>query len=265
MYSPFQSALKYLSYYFTASNSRGHGIHSPFVFQFITQILNDKKDYSAYSTVGSLRKKLKKDNSVLTIEDFGAGSVLDKSIDRTIASIASHAAKPKKYGQLLFRMVKQYHPQTILELGTSLGITTAYLSLANPSANVLTFEGSKAISEKAKTNFNSLGLQNIKLIEGNFNDTLSAALLSLPCIDFAFIDGNHRKEPTINYFNSILSKINNSSIVILDDIHWSADMEAAWNFCKAHASITVSIDLFFLGILFFRKENFEKQHFRIRF
>ncbi len=127
MYSKFQLGLKYLHYYFTASNSKGHGMHSPFVFEFITRVLNDKTDYPAYSHVENLRKQLLKDQSVVTVEDFGAGSSIDKTNQRTIASIAKNAAKPAKFGQLLHRMVKHYQPQTILELGTSLGITTSYL------------------------------------------------------------------------------------------------------------------------------------------
>ncbi len=265
MFSKFELALKYIQYYLTASNVKGHGIHSPFVFQFITEILNDKTQYPAYDIVEVLRRKLKKDHTVLTVEDLGAGSAVDKNHQRTIASIANHAVKPKKFGQLLFRIVKQYQPQTILELGTSLGVTTAYLSLADPAATILTFEGSKAIAEKAKNNFSVLGLKNTRLVEGNFNETLDAMISSLPSVDFAFIDGNHRKEPTINYFNSFLPKTNNSSVLILDDIHWSAEMEEAWNYCKEHQAVTLSIDLFFMGLLFFRKEIREKQHFKIRF
>jgi predicted O-methyltransferase YrrM len=265
MFSKFELALKYIRYYLTASNGKGHGIHSPFVFQFITEILNDKTRYPAYDIVEALRKKLKKDHTGLTIEDLGAGSAIDKKKQRSIASIASHAVKPKKFGQLLFRMVKKYQPQTIIELGTSLGVTTSYLSLSNPSSTVVTFEGAESVAEKALENFNSLGLQNVRLVQGNFNETLGKAISSLSSVDLAFIDGNHRKEPTINYFTTILPKINNSSVMILDDIHWSADMEEAWNYCKEHQAVTVSIDLFFMGILFFRKEIREKQHFRIRF
>lgn len=265
MFSKFELALKYLHYYLTASNGKGHGIHSPFVFQFIAEILNDKTQYPVYDVVEDQRKKLLKDQTILTIKDLGAGSAVDKTQQRTIASIAKHAVKPKKFGQLMFRMAKHYQPQTILELGTSLGITTAYLSLADPAAKVLTFEGAKAVAEKAQENFNSLGLQNIWLVHGNFNETLGATISSLPSIDLAFIDGNHRKEPTIKYFNAILPKTNNFSLVIMDDIHWSAEMEEVWNYCKNHENVTLSIDLFFMGILFFRNEIREKQHFRIRF
>ncbi|HVT84568.1 MAG TPA: class I SAM-dependent methyltransferase [Chitinophagaceae bacterium] len=265
MFSKLELALKYIHYYLTASNGKGHGIHSPFIFQFITEILNDKTQYPAYDVVEDLRRKLLKDQTILTINDLGAGSAVDKTHQRTIASIVSHAVKQKKFGQVLFRMVKKYQPQTILELGTSLGVTTAYFSLANPAATIFTFEGAKSVAEKAKDNFNSLALQNIRLVQGNFNETLGATISSLPSVDLAFIDGNHRKEPTINYFMAILPKTNNFSVLILDDIHWSEEMEEAWNYCKEHQAVTLSIDLFFMGILFFRKEVREKQHFHIRF
>ncbi|OQY93853.1 MAG: SAM-dependent methyltransferase [Sphingobacteriales bacterium UTBCD1] len=265
MYPKIRSALEYFHYYVTASNSRGHGTHSPFVYQFITEILNDQAHYPAYDMVETLRKKLLHDKTVLAIQDLGAGSVVDKTGRRSIASIAKHAAKPKKSGQLLFRIVNKYRPQTVIELGTSLGITTSYLSLANPFANILTFEGAGAVAAIAKNNFSAMNLQNVQLVEGNFDETLRTGISSLPAVDFAFIDGNHRKEPTIEYFSLMLKKINSSSVVILDDIHWSRGMKEAWNYCKANPSVTLSIDLFFMGILFFRKENLEKQHFTIRF
>ncbi len=265
MYSAFQVAIKYLQYQFTASNGTGHGIHSPFVFQFITQILTDKQGYPEYARVESLRKQLLKDDTVLTIEDFGAGSSISKTNQRTIASITKNAAKPKKFGQLLFRMVKAYKPQTILELGTSLGITTSYLSLAKPDASIVSMEGAHEVAKVAKQNFKTLKLQNVELKEGNFDETLPSVIHQLPSIDFAFIDGNHRREPTERYFQQLVSKVNNESILIFDDIHWSREMEAAWATIYQHPAVRCSIDLFFIGIVFFRREFHEKQHFSIRF
>jgi predicted O-methyltransferase YrrM len=265
MYSKPQLLLKYLQYYFTASNGKGHGMHSPFVFEFITKILNDKIVYPEYKKVEALRNQLLNDNRILEIEDFGAGSVVDKKNKRSVSSIAKNAAKPKKFGQLLFTMVKHYQPATILELGTSLGITTSYLSLARPVARLITMEGSKEIAEVAKQNFRNLESRNIEIIDGNFDNTLSSVVRGLSTVDFAFIDGNHRKEPTERYFKELLAKTNNDSILVFDDIHWSGEMEAAWETIKKNAEVTCSIDLFFIGIVFFRKEFKEKQHFVIRF
>ena len=265
MYTPVQLAFKYLSYYFSASNGKGHGTHSPFVFDFITKVLNDKERYPAYKVVEQLREKLLNDHEELMIMDFGAGSGKDKSNKRKIASIAKNAAKPKKYGQLLYRMVQYYKPATILELGTSLGISTAYLSMARPGSHVISMEGSPAIAQYANKNFKNLGLQNIKIVEGNFDTTLEDTLADLSSIDFVFLDGNHRLQPTLHYFNKLLSKINNDTIIVLDDIHWSDEMEQAWKQCRKHSGVTLSIDLFFIGILIFKKEIKEKQHFCMRF
>jgi len=265
MYSTFQLGLKYLRYYFSASNSKGHGMHSPFVFEFITQVLNDKTNYPAYSQAENLRQQLLKDQALLRVEDFGAGSVVDKSNHRSIASIAKNAAKPSKFGQLLYRMVRRYQPKTILELGTSLGITTSYLSLAKPDAMITTVEGSASIAEIARQNFKTLQLQNVAVQEGSFDQTLSAVILNLSSIDFAFIDGNHRREPTERYFNQLLPVTHNDSILIFDDIHWSTGMEQAWETIQQHPAVRCTIDLFFIGIVLFRQEFKEKQHFKIRF
>ena len=265
MYSRFQTFIKYLKYYFSSSNGKGHGIHSPFVFEFITNILNDKVKKKEYAIVASLRRQLQQDHSVITVDDFGAGSGITKTNQRSIASIAKNAAKSPKYGQLLYRMVAHYQPGTILELGTSLGITTAYLGLAAPQANITTIEGAAAIAEVAKKNLQSQGLGHINLVKGNFDDVLPQILSKLPTIDFLFIDGNHRREPTERYFHSLLEKVNNETIFVFDDIHWSPEMEAAWHTIKSHTSVRCTIDLFFIGIVFFRKEFHEKQDFCIRF
>ena len=265
MYSPVKIALKYLNYCMTASNGKGHGIHSPFVFEFVTKVLNDKAFYPPYKEVEDLRRQLLKNKTILNVDDYGAGSTVSGTNQRTIASIAKNAAKSKKFGQLLYRMVKFYRPQTVLELGTSFGITTSYLAKANPGAKVITMEGAKEIIAEAKSNFRRLQVNNIELTGGNFDHTLPKAVAQLSTVNLAFIDGNHRLQPTIQYFNILLPKTNNFSIIILDDIHWSGEMEQAWKYCKDHSSVTLSIDLFFIGILIFRKEIKEKQHFVIRF
>ncbi len=265
MYSKWQLAGKFLKYYTTSSSGKGHGIHSPFVFELITRVLNDKKHYPAYDIVEGLRRQLLIDKAVLTIEDFGAGSSFTKTNQRTIAAVARSAAKPKKWGQLLFRLVKMQQPKTILELGTSLGITTSYLSLAKPDSNIITMEGAKDVADQAGRNFTSLGFQNISILEGDFDQSLSSVISQLLSVDFAFIDGNHRREPTERYFRQLLSKINNDSILVFDDIHWSREMEQAWDTIKDSPLVRCSIDLFFMGIVFFRQEFGEKQHFRIRF
>lgn len=265
MYHAPYLAFKYLRYYLTSSNGKGHGTHSPFIFDFITKVLNNKSYYTEYKKAEELRRQLLNDSRMFIIEDFGAGSAVLNRNKRSIKSIARNAAKSKKFGQLLFRLVKYYQPSTILELGTSLGITTSYLSLANPASKIITMEGAREIVEIAKRNFRQLNLSNIELVKGNFDDTLPDVLNRTSTIDFAFIDGNHRQIPTENYFHLLLPHLHNDSILVFDDIHWSKGMEQAWETIKRSPDVRCTIDLFFIGIVVFRKEFREKQHFTIRF
>ena len=276
MYSTFRLARKYLYYYLTAANSRGHGIHSPFVFDFVTKVLNDERAYPAYSTVEGLRYGLLRNGTLLEIEDLGAGSVhagkwtvgeketRSFSRSQSVASIARHAAKPPLLGKLLFRVARHYEPSTILELGTSLGLSTAYLSCGAPDARVYTVEGAPAVAAIAEANLRKLGLD-IRPITGHFDTVLPGLLAGMSAVELAFIDGNHRFEPTMRYFDMICSHAARSSVLIFDDIHWSAEMEAAWAAIKADARVYLTIDLFFLGFVFLREEFKVKQHFTIRF
>lgn len=265
MYNSFQLASKYLRYYITASNGKGHGIHSPFVFDFITKILNDKRHFYSYDRIEALRNKLLQTDRVIEVEDFGAGSSKHQSRERKVKDIARWSLKSPKYAQLLFRMAQYYQPQTILELGTSLGITTSYLAAANHAATVYSFEGAANVAAIAQNVFTALQLHNIKLSIGNFDHTLLPGLEQMPPIDLAFVDGNHRREPTVRYFNALLPHITEHSMIVLDDIHWSPEMETAWKEIIEQPRVTCSIDLFFLGVVFFNPDFKVKQHFVIRY
>lgn len=265
MYSSSQLAKKYLRYWLTSDNGKGHGMHSPFVFQFILHVLNNKSGYVPPAEIEQLRKVLLHDKRVLEIEDFGAGSRVVVNKKRQVSELANTALKPKKYAQLLFRLVSHYRPQIILELGTSLGITTSYFSAANPSAQIETIEGSRAIAGVAAENFEKLKLKNIQQAVGNFDAVLPGIIKKMPGIDLAYIDGNHRYQPTMSYFQLLLPAMHNDSILVFDDIHWSKEMEMAWEEIKQHPGVKCTVDVFFLGFVFFRKEFKAKQHFTVRF
>jgi predicted O-methyltransferase YrrM len=265
VYSHLQLARKYVRYYLQAANSKGHGMHSPFVFEFIERVLNNKNHYQPPQAIEFLRRELLRDKTVLEIQDLGAGSRISASKKRRVQEVAATAVKPCKFGHFFYRLVKHYQPNVVLELGTSLGVTTAYLAAANPTARVITIEGSGAIYQKAQKNFRQLGLQNIQGLQGNFDTVLPSVLEGVDRVDLAYIDGNHRYAPTMDYFHQLLPKTHNHSTLIFDDIHWSAEMEEAWNAIKNHPDVYCTVDLFFLGLVFFRKEFKEKQHFSIRF
>lgn len=263
MYSSFQLAKKYLHYRLTGSNGQGHGVHSPFVFDFIKNVLRDKKQYDCYEKIEAIRKELLSNNKTIEVEDFGAGSNVIKSNQRVIKDIAASSLKPKKYAQLLFRMIQYYQPKTIVELGTSLGVTTSYLASANADSKVYTCEGAKEIASIAKQNFHTLDIKNINVIEGDFTKTLPTLFADLQQVDFAFVDGNHRKKPTIDYFDQLLNLSTFSTILIFDDIHWSKEMEEAWAEIQQHPRVTLTIDLFFIGIVCINTDFKVRQHFSI--
>jgi len=254
----------FLSYKFKAINV--HHLHSPFAYELVKDVVNDKQCYPDYKKVSALREQLQKDCSEIMVNDFGAG-IGGKGyalILKSVASLYKNNSIRLKYGELLFRLVKYLQPANILELGTSLGISSAYMAIAAPDASIVTVEGCIGIAEKAAENFTMLGLKNIHQEIGNFDSVLDPIIDDMPKIDFAFIDGNHRKDPTIRYFESCLKKSHNETVLIFDDIHWSEEMNEAWKFIQSHPSVTLTLDLFQFGIVFFRKE-LSKQDFIISY
>ncbi len=265
MYNHFQLLGKYIRYRWSASSGKGHGIHSPFVFDFIKKVLLDKKKYDSYHVIEQVRKKMQADKSLIEVEDFGAGSSVIKSNKRVIKDIARSSLKPKKYSQLLHRMVRHYQPKTMVELGTSFGITSAYLATGKPDAKLYTLEGASSIENQARLNFEAMSLHQIELIQGDFSVTLPRLLEQCGNIDFAFIDGNHRLQPTLDYFEQLLKKSTPSTLLVFDDIHWSKEMEAAWKIIQNRPDVSLTIDLFFIGIVSVNPDVKNKQHFTISF
>ncbi len=264
-YNTFTLIYKYISYLWEASNGRGHGVHSPFVYAFIKNVLNTKSKGENVDAIELYRQQLLKNQKEIAILDLGAGADTKGNKSRTIAQIAKGALKPKKYSTLLSRIVAYYQPREVLEMGTSLGITTCYLAHGVPNASVVTMEGAPTVAQEALTTFKNLGYQNIQLIEGNFDQSLPNYLHNVSTIGIAYVDGNHRYTPTMQYFNLLLAKSDEHSIFIFDDIHWSSEMEKAWAEIKADARISLTIDLFYIGIVFLRKGNKEKENFTIKF
>lgn len=250
--------------YYLVKWKPAHSIHSPFVFNFYQNILHKKKHHAVFNLIESLRKDLLKDKRLIEIKDFGAGSLINSSRKRSIKDIAKNSSKSAKYGQLLYRITEYFQPTNFLEIGTSFGISTLYQTSPLLDSKMITLEGDPKTAQIAKQNFENSGRKNIELLQGNFDDTLSSALKSFSHLDYVFFDGNHQQEPTFNYFEQCLKLTHNNSIFIFDDIHWSDGMEEAWKRIQQHPQVTVTIDLFFLGLVFFRKE-LSKENFVLLF
>lgn len=249
---------RFFRYYFKAANK--YQIHSPFVFNFINEILENKENYYAFEELELLRKRLKKDHTLISVTDFGAGSQVANKKERKVSSIAQSAVSSPFFGQLLFKLIHHYKPQNIIEMGTSLGLTTLYQAKARQKARMITLEGCPNIAAKAQQHFKDFACSNAELKVGEFGKTLDKALEELPSVDYVYFDGNHRKEPTLTYFEKCCQKAHPDSIFVFDDIHWSEGMEEAWETIVADDRVRLSIDLFFMGIVFFRKEQQEKEH-----
>jgi len=238
------------------------GIHSPFIYGLISQCFRDKSKKGWYTQIENYRNSLLKNKTIISIEDYGVGSKSLHKSKRRISKIAKKAGVPLKRAQLLGRIIAFFNPKEVLEIGTSVGLATSVMSFANSSTNITTLEGCTSTANIAKEHFNKFELNNIKIITGNFDTTLTD-VIKQHTFDFIYFDGNHQKEATIRYFEQCLSNVHNDAVFIFDDIYWSKGMKEAWLYIRQHPKVIVTVDNYFWGIVFFRKEQV-KEHFVIR-
>ncbi|MEO0040797.1 MAG: hypothetical protein RL329_245 [Bacteroidota bacterium] len=264
-----------------------YNIHSPYVYGLAEALAEDNRLFYVFEEAEILREVLLKKAEQIPVADYGAGSLVNNQKERSIQSIAASALSSASECRRLFRIAHWCKPNNVLEMGTSLGISALYLAEGAAPAQVVTLEGAPAIAAVARENFNWFYDQSryksfrkitaktsghlnyfkpnttipIEVVEGRFENTLPKVLKQLKTIDLAFIDGNHRAEPTLQYFEMCLAHAHEKTVLIFDDIHWSEDMEKAWEAIRNHPKVTLSIDLFWCGMVFFRQESREKEHF----
>ncbi|MGI4020259.1 MAG: O-methyltransferase [Janthinobacterium lividum] len=255
-------ASNYLKHYFTAKSR--HGVHSPFVYELIDSVIYDFSAKGDYLPIEHIRQQLLQSKTKVTVVDLGAGSHINKDRVKEVHQIANNALKSPKMAQLLYRLVAHLQPKKLIELGTCLGVTSLYLHKANPSAQLTTIEGCQEIAAVAAKNFEVCDAENIKLLVGNFDVVLPEVLAKEQQIDFVFIDGNHTEEATLRYFDWILPKAYDKTVIIFDDIYWSEGMKSAWKKIKKHPQVSVTIDLFWIGLVFFKKDQV-KEDFKVKF
>lgn len=259
MLKRFQFAARYFKYLVKAKTKT----NSAFVNNLIEEVIKTDKQFYAFTEIEGIRAALKKNNATINITDFGAGSNINNSNQRRISDIATNSAKAPHLGQMMFRLINQYQPSNMLELGTSLGVSACYQIAANKNANFTTMEGCPETAKVAQKVLSNFKADNVKIKVGDFAKTLPEVLTGYTQLDYAFFDGNHQKQPTIDYFNQCLPLAKENSVFIFDDIHWSKGMEEAWETIISHPSVTVSVDLFWVGLIFFDK-NQSKEHYTIR-
>lgn len=258
MFFQIQSYLKFLWH-----SKNEHAVHSPFVFSLLTKCFYDKKFKPEYTILKKYRKTLLENKNFIEVTDFGAGSRIFKSNRRQISKIAQTAGISPKRAELLFRVTNYFQPSTILEIGTSLGLATSALALGDPKAKVVTIEGCPNTANVAQNQLADFDCKNVESVISEFESFLISENIQATNYNLIYFDGNHSKKATLAYFDLLLSTIDNDSVWIFDDIHWSEDMEEAWEIIKNHPQVKVTIDTFQWGFVFFRREQ-PKEHFIIR-
>lgn len=261
----FQLIKSYFTFVWQSKNQ--HGIHSPFVFDLVTKCFYDKLVYIEYGFLKNYRKSLLANKNDIDVRDFGAGSRVFKSNKRQISKIAKTAGISEKRAKLLFRVVQYFQPKSILEIGTSLGLATAALSLGNKKAIIITLEGCPNTISIAKKAFDASSFElhesKVEFLNTEFLSYLKTNNKQPTTNNLIYIDGNHTEAATLEYFELLLPTATNDSVWIFDDIHWSTGMELAWKTIQNHPKVTVTIDTFQWGIVFFRSEQ-AKENFVIR-
>jgi predicted O-methyltransferase YrrM len=251
----------YLQFLWKSKNE--HAVHSPFVFHLVTKCFYDKKPKPEYSILKEYKNSLLENKNTIEVTDFGAGSKVFKSNTRQISKIAKTAGITQKRAELLFRITNYFQPESILEIGTSLGLATSALALGNPKAKIITLEGCPETANQCQLQLQKFNINNVELIATEFSTYFKTQNPKPKTQDLIYFDGNHSKKATLDYFKLLLPTITNETLWIFDDIHWSPEMEAAWEIIKTHPKVTVTIDTFQWGLVFFRKEQ-PKEHFVIR-
>lgn len=251
-----------LSFYFKAKSKRQIQQY-PFLYNFMQEVVDDDRYYYVFDTLRTLKASLLQKEEEIEVLDLGAGSRKSNNKLRKIREIAKTSVSPDWQCKQLYYMIRHFQPKHILEMGSSLGMSTLYMQSAAPKAQLLSLEGSPKIAQTARQHFKKFKAQNIELLEGEFGQTLDHALSRLGQLDFAFLDGNHQKAPTLAYFEQCLPYIHKNSVLVFDDIYWSKEMKEAWEELKAHPRVSVSIDLFWAGLLFFKPLDLPKQDWKL--
>ena len=264
--------IEFLRFYRAAVTK--YQLHSTFVYELSVAMLEDSRGYYAFSDIEALREKMLSSEVMVNFTDFGTGSggqfrqkteeTASQSTLRSVRSIARQSGSSARQGQMLFRLVNFLQPQRMLELGTSVGIGAMYLAAAARESQMISLEGSDEIAHVARTHLDFMGLsKKVEVREGAFEQTLLPALQNLKSLDLIFLDGNHRKTPTLHYFETCLPFAHAKTVFVFDDIYGSTEMTEAWEQIKNHSSVTLTLDFFELSLAFIDPDFREKQHFKI--
>ena len=262
----------WLRHYLTAWNTGGEGVHSPYLFEWVRMVMSDKHAYRVWNDIERTRTKMLASKEVIEFVDYGSGKGLsgeNARSERLVREIAKGSLAKAKYAQMLFRLVNWLGHQlrtdneglTIVELGTSLGVTTAYMAGVDTRDKVYTYEGCEAVAKIARDNWKALGVSNIECRIGAITGDIFKD--NLERVDVAFIDANHTYVDSLEYFDVLAGKVHEKSVIVVDDIYHSEEMERAWKEICEDERVTTTIDLYQMGLVFFDK-HYWKRNYRMR-
>jgi len=252
--------ISYLKYYSRAKTI--YSVHSPFMYEIIKELVQNKKGYYAFIEIEQLKRRLSIDQKQINLQDLGAGSKTRQSNQKTVSEILKTSVSSDQKCKILFHLSRVLKPRLSLELGTSLGISAMSIAQGDPQMTLHTIEGDPELRNIAQSHFQSKKLKIISH-QGSFDEILPNLLADVHKIDFVFIDGNHTYESTIRYHQMIKPKLSENAVILYDDIYWSKGMTDAWLDLKADPDFQFSLDLFNFGILFKRADEVKKQDFTI--
>ena len=244
---------------------RWDSFHSPYLFKLFTYCCDDQNDFRDFDVIEEKRKSLLRSGDKIHRIDYGTGSdKLNPLAEEQISKIANRSLSLPFQCRFLYRLMIFMKSKVILEFGTSLGITASYMAKGSIASKVITVEGDPALSKRANEIFNDLEIGNIQMVNSTFEDYLRDGLKEIESIDFLFLDGNHKSGPLISYYLSLKPKFNTNTIVMVDDIYWSKDMEEGWSVLINMAEVTQSVDCFHFGLLFFSPDFRNRENHMIR-
>lgn len=235
-------------YQLKARHRKGRGIHSPFAYELVSKVLYDRSGKTGLIKMEEIVNDLKKSKDTVKVKEGGSGSLSFNSDERRISDLVKRSSVQPKFGRLLFNLVSHYKPENIYELGTSVGVSTLYLALANTLSKVKTVESDKQLCDFANDIFKDNNIKNVQVIKGIFDDVIPDLIKRYPSPDFVFIDGNHNYEATIRYYFIFCERIK-KGLMVFDDIHWSREMNMAWKEIIKDENCQITFDLFFMGIV----------------
>lgn len=245
-------AWKFFRHQFNCRYKKGHGIHSPYLFDVVSRIIFNTGRVYCPDWVLEEHRRMKKDPSSAGEEG------------RTISSFARQASVSEKQGALLYRMVQWFKPEMMVELGTGMGISALYMASAAPGIPLHSIEGNTERAALAAQLVSRCQLGPVSIHWGEMEVRLEEIMPLVPGRFLAFVDGNHHFEPTVDYVRNLVGRAGEEAVIVMDDIYWSRDMYRAWREIISWPEVRVSVDLFHMGILLLRKD-LNKREIKIKF